>query len=60
MRDDQQKLQATQREGRKDSAKDLERDGQLRAASRQGHPQRDQDDPADQRRTGDRKPKPDR
>ena len=58
MRDDDQKLQATQREGRKDTAKDLEHDGQLRAASNRGHSRRDRDAPADQRRQDDRKPEP--
>jgi hypothetical protein len=56
MRDDQQKRQATQKSGRKDTAKDLSHDGQLHAASKQGHPQRKQDDPADRRRHDDRKP----
>ena len=56
MRDDEQKLQATQESGRKDTAKDLAHDGQVHAPSKQGHPKRDEDDPRDQRRTEDRKP----
>lgn len=56
MRDDEQKLHATQKSGRKDTAKDLSHEGQVHAASKQGHPKRDEDDPRDQRRTVDRKP----
>lgn len=37
MRPDQQKLRATQKSGRKDEAKDLENDRQLKAPSKQGH-----------------------
>lgn len=37
MRDDQQKLQATQKQGAKDERKDLEDRHQLKAPSKQGH-----------------------
>lgn len=56
MRDDEQKLKATQQSGRKDTAKDLEHDGQLKAASKRGHPDDGKNDPQDQRRVDDRKP----
>jgi len=59
MRDDRQKQRATQREGRKDTAKDSQHDGQLHAPSKQGHPRRDDDDPVDQRRIDDRRLEPD-
>ena len=54
MRPDEPKLRATHESGRKDQAKDLAHDGQLHAASRRGHPRRDQDDPGDARRVQDR------
>jgi hypothetical protein len=56
MRDNEQKLHATQESGRKDTAKDLSHDGQVHAPSKQGHSKRGEDDPRDQRRTEDRKP----
>lgn len=41
MRPDKQKLQATQKEGAKDEARDLEHRGQLKAPSKQGHKQQE-------------------
>ena len=57
---DKPKQRATQQSGRKDDAKDIARDGQLHAASKRGFPDKDDSDPADARRVGDRsKGKPD-
>ena len=60
MRPDKPKQRATHQSGRKDEAKDIARDGQLHAPSKRGHSGKDDNDPADARRVGDRsKPVPD-
>ena len=55
-----EKPSATHESGRKDEAKDIARDGQLHAKSKQGYPDKGESEPADARRIGDRsKSKPD-
>lgn len=52
MRDDQQKLQATQKQGAKREQKDLEQRHQLKAPSRQGHARKESGQGVVRRRDG--------
>jgi hypothetical protein len=51
---DKPKQRTTHQSGRRDEAKDVLRDGQLHAVSKQGHPREDQNEPADAMRVQDR------